>query len=152
SWRCARFEIEGVAAHHLLRYLLGLAEMRNIIDARMGNGFTACHMAAFYVGYTAVRLLVEAGADASIKTPHGSSCMSMLLERARQPQSGFLDADRRDRWRKSAYRAALFLSEKLRGKKGDWGLSPLHIAAYIGKCEEVERLLQVEGADVRSTN
>lgn len=140
--RAARLDLEGIPGHQQLRQLLQYDVMKSVVNVPMRNGFTPVLLASQYVDYTSVRLLTEAGADISLKSQRGSSCLSMALEGARQPQAGFLDADLKDKCRKTAYQTALYLSGQLRGKPGDMGLTHLHIAAYVGNVEEAERLVQ----------
>jgi hypothetical protein len=90
----------------------------------------------------------------------GSTCMSLLLEQSRRPLAQLArlfgvkwnDEGFRAKWRHNAYRAAMYVSERLRSRDDCNGLvlPNLHIAAYMCYAGEVRRLVESGEADVQS--
>ena len=99
-------------------------------------------------------MLVEAGADVHSMTPEPNmmSPLGLVLEYARVPSKGFAGNDLNSVWHKFSYQAACYLSDYIAGMPQDKQLSRLHIAAYCGFIEEVERLVEQEGVDISAIN
>jgi ankyrin repeat protein len=146
---------------NLLRHLLQFEEIRGLLEVRTKEGYTPILLAAVHADYATVRVLGEAGADITAMSNQGGTCMSLLLEQSRRPLAQLArlfgvkwnDEDFRAKWRYNAYRAAMYVSERLRSRDGYNGLvlPNLHIAAYMCYGGEVRRLVESGEANVHST-
>ena len=146
---------------NLLRHLLQFEEIRGLLEVRTKEGYTLILLAAMHADHAIVRVLGEAGADTTAMSNQGSTCMSLLLEQPRRPLAKLArlfgvkwnNEDLLAKWRHNAYRAAMYVSERLRSRDGYNGLvlPNLHIAAYMCSAGEVRRLVESGEANVHST-
>jgi ankyrin repeat protein len=157
----ARFTVvDNFKPLNLLRHALQFEEIKGLLEGRTKEGFTPILLAAMHADYATVRVLAEAGADITVMSHRGSTCMSLLLEQSRRPLSQLArqfgtkwDGENfRAKWLHNAYRAAAYVSERLGTVSGYNGLvlPKLHVAAYMCYRIEVKRLVE-SGEDVNST-
>jgi ankyrin repeat protein len=140
--RAAILNVDGIQGQQLLQRLLNdYPDLRNLLDVRTKHGWTALHLAAYDVGYAAVRLLCEAGANVLLETPQSSDAFNIVMERARHAPSKRLRGDVSYRWVSSAYRTAKVLMKHMAERNHIIDLSKLHIAAYMGYYDKVVRLV-----------
>lgn len=141
---------------NILRRLLQFEEIRGLLEIRTKDGLTPILQAALRVDYPTIRVLVEAGADVTTSR-EGGTCMSILLENALYPlpklSHSFPVSDFNAKWRHNAYRAAVYICERLRNIQNYHGLvlPKLHIAAYMCYKQEVKRLVESREGDVFET-
>lgn len=151
--RAVMLDAESLPGHVLLRDLHTFQEIRDLVESTTAEGWTPLHLACYFVGYAAVRILVDDyGADVQASTPNGARSFDIVLERARRYPDGLRGVDSMSRWTRSAYRSALFLREKLAAIEGSFELPKLHIAAYIGHFDEVVTLVGQDLNAVAETN
>jgi ankyrin repeat protein len=152
--RAAMLDIEGLPGYELLGYVLSRPEIKALINKKNNNGLTPLHLVCVKPDYTSIRMLVEAGADVHSMTPEPNmmSPLGLVLEYSREPSKGFAGNDLGSVWHKFSYQAACYLSDYMKGMPQDKQLSRLHIAAYCGFIEEVERLVEQEGVDISAIN
>jgi ankyrin repeat protein len=142
---------------NVLRKLLQFEEIRGLLEVRTEDGLTPILQAALRVDYPTMRVLIEAGADITTKSSEGGTCMSILLDQALYPLPKlshlFPVGDFNAKWRHNAYRAAVYVCEKLRKIKNYHGLvlPKLHIAAYMCYGQEARRLVESREGDVYET-
>jgi ankyrin repeat protein len=146
--------LENFKPLNLLRHVLQFEDMKGLLESRVEAGFTPILIAALRADYATIRVLAEAGADLTVSSYLGSTCMSILLEQSRRPQNQLAnqfgkrwdDRTFRAKWRHAAYRAAMYVSDRLAAIPGYAGLvlPKLHIAAYMCYIDEVKRLLESE--------
>jgi hypothetical protein len=146
---------------NLLRHLLQSEEIRGLLEVRTKEGYTPILLAAMHADHATVRVLGEAGVGITAMSNQGNTCISLLLKQSRRPLAKLArlfgvkwnDEDLRAKWRHNAYRAAMYVSERLRSRDGYNGLvlPNLHIAARMCYAGEVRRLVEPGEADVHST-
>jgi ankyrin repeat protein len=151
STRAAVLNMEGIQGQRLLQKVLAdYPQVRALINIPTKNGWTALHLATYNVGYTAVRLLLEAGADPLLETPiNGANAFNIAMERGRHaPHEQFRGSksDIGGRWVSLAYKTLKILLRYMEDHDCFFDLSKLHLAAYIGHYEKVVRLVE-KGVD-----
>jgi len=127
---------EAAALGELDRLAVLLDADPSLVEARTPDGFTLLHLAAFFAGADAVRLLLARGADVDAHGTGwmtGSALHSAVSARDADAVRTLLDAD----------------AEVDAGQQG--GYTPLHGAAHNGDAAIVRALLDA-GADPSLTN
>ena len=142
---------------NVLRRLLKFEDIRGLLEVRSNNGYTPILQACLHVDYPTIRELIDNGADFTVSSSSGETCLSILLDSAlyplaSRPQS-FSIKDFKTRWRDNAYRAAVYLCGKLAKTEGYQGLvlPKLHIAAYMCHEHAVRQLVESGEGNVQTT-
>ena len=154
SVRASLLNLEGVQGQWLLQKVLSeYPHIKVLLDTRTKFGWTALHLAAYNVGYSTARILLEAGADSLLETPGNSArAFDIVMERGRHSPPESVRGSRSSieaRWLDLAYKTMKILLKYMEKNDLFFELSKLHLAAYIGYHKKVVRLIE-KGQDPKA--
>ena len=148
----------GLASHEALRAILGTEGVSHTIDEPGSDGVTALGSACYCLGYSAARILLDAGADPCVLIKDTMfngppiSCFEAVMRRVQKRAFDFLTPQNKKSRQRSVYNLLLLLAERVKDTAIDEKCSALHVAAMIGFVEEVERLVAENPALIVAKN
>ena len=123
----------------LVKYLLENKEIKQNLEVRQKNGWTALHIAAFYGNLERLSELINQGADINAATNNEETILH-LASRAQKPNIELLKYLLENKE----------IKQKLEARQKN-GWTALHIAAFYGNLERLSELIN-QGADINAEN